>query len=322
MMTEPVITVRVVAIHYEGENVLSFRLRALDGSRLPDFEPGSHVDVFLPGGLTRSYSLSNGDAAEGYRLTVAKDRASKGGSVYMHDHIRVGQTLEIGHPRNNFKLEHDVPLTVMIAGGIGVTPFVSMIERLNASGAAWRLHYCVRTRSRAALLEELGGLGAAANGELVTYFDEEPAGGALSVSQVLSSLPADAHVYCCGPGGMLDAFRTNAKALGIADQRVHFEYFNADVALAVEGGFSLKLLKSGLDLLVPKGKTILDVVTEAGIDVPYSCQEGVCGACETKVVQGRPDHRDMILSDVEREESKTMMICCSGSKTPELVLDL
>jgi len=321
-MTEPLFPARLVNVRYEATDVLSFLLLPTTHDLPTRVEPGSHIDVHLPNDMMRSYSLSNGPGEmEGYRLTVARDANSRGGSTYMHDVLRVGQILQISKPRNNFELVEHAPMSVFISGGIGVTPFVPMLARLNELKRPWRLHYCVRSRDRAALLSEIEALTAAGSGELIPNFDEDPAG-VLDLAATLRSVPDDAHVYCCGPTGMLNAYRSGAEAAGIPADRVHFEYFSSDVQSATEGGFTVVLHKSGGEVAVPLGKTILHALTEHGLNVPYSCEEGICGACETRVVEGIPDHRDMILSDLEREEGKTMMICCSGSKTPRLVLDL
>lgn len=320
-MTEPLFPARLVSVRYEAVDILSFLLQPLDDQLPGSVGPGSHVDVHLPNGMMRSYSISNGpDLAEGYRLTVARDAASRGGSVFMHDSLRVGQILQISKPRNNFELAEDAPMSVFFAGGIGVTPFLPMVARLNEIGKPWRLHYCVRTRDRTALLKELQDLAAAGRGELCPNYDEDPAG-MLDLGKTLAEISEDAHVYCCGPTPMLTAFRERAAALGIADSRVHFEYFSSEVENATEGGFTIVLHKSGDEIAVEPGQTILDALIRHGIDVPYSCEEGICGACETRVIEGIPDHRDMILSEAEREEGKTMMVCCSGSKSPRLVLD-
>lgn len=322
-MTESTVPLRIVAIRYEAQGVLSFVLRRPDGAPLPPIDPGAHVDLHLPNGLMRSYSLSNGLGDAGaYRLTIARDAKSSGGSIWLHDQLRVGQLLEVSAPRNNFTLATAAPYSVFIAGGIGVTPFLPMIVSLNMAGKPWRLHYCVRTRDRAALLEELEALAADGMGELVPNFDEEPNGAMLDLGAVLAGLPADAHVYCCGPGGMLDAFRAGAQAADIAEERVHFEYFSGDVAAATDGGYVVECRQSSKEVVVQPGQTILEALKAAGIDVPFSCEEGVCGACETRILSGVPDHRDLILSERERSEGKTMMVCCSGSKSERLVLDI
>lgn len=322
-MSEPVFPVRLLQIRYEATDICSFVLGKLDGEDLPLVEPGAHVDVHLGNNLMRSYSLSNGMGDAGlYRLTVARDANSKGGSTFMHDRLRAGQTLQISAPRNNFALDEQADLSVFIAGGIGVTPYLPMMCRLNAIGKRWRLHYSVRTPDRAALLPEIEALAAGGAGEVCPNYDEVPGGAMLNLPALLAALSEGAHVYCCGPSGMLDAFRRGADTAGIPAERVHFEYFSSNVESATGGGFTIVMAKSGQEVVVPAGQTILHAVNDAGANVPYSCEEGVCGACETRVIEGTPDHRDMILSESERAESKTMMICCSGSKSARLVLDL
>ncbi len=320
-MTEPLFPARIIAIELAAEDILSFTLRPLD-STLPDqIDPGSHVDVQLPNGMMRSYSLSNGlEHKRGYRLTVARDANSRGGSTYMHDHLRVGQIVEISKPRNNFHLAEDAALSVFFAGGIGVTPFIPMITRLNLIGRAWRIYYCTRNQERAALVDELMQLEAEGTGTLVSHYDD--VAGLFDLQGTLRSLPADTHVYCCGPKGMLDAFRTGAGDVGIPGHQVHFEYFSADVDNATEGGFVVVLNQSGREFTVNPGQTLLKALVEQGVNIPYSCEEGICGACETRVIDGTPDHRDMVLSEDEKKANRTMMVCCSGSKSDRLVLDL
>ena len=317
------LTVLVREIRYESIDVLSLCLEPSDDTPLPPVDPGAHIDIHLANGQVRSYSLSNGLSPRlGYRLTIARDANSTGGSTFVHDEIRVGQTLTISKPRNNFELNEDAKLSVFISGGIGVTPFLPMMVRLNQLNRPWRIHYCVRTPERAPLLQEINILAAEGKGEVLPLFDEEPGAEMLDIKKTLRELPDSAHVYCCGPSGMLDAFRSSADESGLADERVHFEYFSSNVAADTEGGTVLQLMKSNTTVQVQEGQTILDAIIEAGVDVPYSCSEGVCGACETAVLEGEPDHRDMVLSESERAANKTMMVCCSGSKSAKLVLDL
>lgn len=320
-MTEPLFPAQIVAIELAAQDILSFHLRPIDPSAKIVVDPGSHLDVQLPGGVMRSYSLSNTPLQrKAYRLTVARDAKSRGGSTYMHDALRVGQIVEISAPRNNFRLAEDAGLSVFFAGGIGVTPFVPMIARLNALGKKWRLHYCVRDRSRAALVDDLAELEAGGGGEFLLNCDDVD--GILDLRSALAAAPSDAHLYCCGPMAMLDSFRKYAGEAGFVDSQVHFEYFSADVQTATEGGFVVALNKSGRELSVEPGETILQALVKNGVSISYSCEEGICGACETRVLEGTPDHRDGILSDEEKKNSKTMMVCCSGSKSPRLVLDL
>ena len=306
--------VRVKSATWEAPGILSYELRALDGGELPAFTAGAHVDLSLPGGLVRSYSLINPQSERHrYVIAVQKDRASRGGSKWVHDSVRPGDVLTLDGPRNNFSLNEAAPHSIFIAGGIGITPILSMTERLSSLGRPWELVYCARTRAAAAFVERL-------KGAVRFNFDEEPGGKVLDIAQVVSAAPADAHLYCCGPNGMLAAFE--AATAGLPRERVHVEYFTAKEAPATEGGFTVVLAKSRREFTVPPGKTILETLLDAGLDVAYSCREGVCGTCETKVLEGTPDHRDLILTEEEQASGGTMMICCSGSRTARLILDL
>lgn len=321
-MTEPMFPVRIRSLTWEATDVFSFLLAPVDGQALPSFDAGSHIDLHLPNGLMRSYSLSGASAVGDYRVTIARDPNSTGGSIYLAETIRPGTTIDISAPRNNFALDEAAARSVFIAGGIGVTPFLPMMQRLNAIGKPWRIHYSVRTRDRAALIGEIEALAAAGAGEVHLHVDEENGGQLLDVGGKIRALDAGDHVYCCGPIGMLDAFRKQCSEAGVPDERVHFEYFKSNVETATGGGYELVLAKSGKTVRVEEGQTVLTALLSVGINIPYSCEEGVCGACETRVLAGEPDHRDMILSDAERASNKTMMVCCSGSKSPSLTLDL
>jgi ferredoxin-NADP reductase len=316
-------SVRVIAIRYEAAGISSFVLRRVDGLPFPAVDPGAHIEIRLPIGSTRSFSLSNGRADQGdYRLTVARDARSTGGSAFMHDNIKVGDVFAISGPRNNFVLVSDAAQSIFIAGGIGITPFVPMLVALNESGRAWKLIYFVKTRDRAALLTEIEALAAAGRGEVACIFTGERDGRTFDIDGILGSAPPQAHVYCCGPIGMLNSFRINAERHRVAPERVHFEYFSSEVEASTEGGFTVVLQRSGKEVIVHPGQTILEAIEAIGIDVPCSCLEGICGSCETKIISGIPDHRDMIYTERERKEAKTMMICCSGAKSARLVLDL
>lgn len=320
-MSGPTLEVRVKSVTFEAERIHSYELRPLAGGALPPFTAGAHVDVHLPHGATRSYSLINPQGeTHRYVIAVAHDAASAGGSRYMHERLRAGDRLTIGEPQNNFTLAEDAPLSVLIAGGIGVTPIFCMVQRLTALGRAWELHYSARTREAAAFLEPLEALRDAGGATLVVNFDHEPGGRMLDIEAIVCATPADAHLYCCGPTGMLDAFERAAQAR--PPERVHVEYFSAKEAPARGGGFTVVLEKSNRSVFVEEGKTILETLLDEGVDPAHSCMEGVCGTCETRVLEGIPDHRDLVLNDAEKAANKTMMICCSGAKTPTLVLDL
>lgn len=308
---------RVRSATWEAPNIVSYELRPLEGGELPAFTAGAHIDLTLPNGLIRSYSLVNAQAERHrYVIAVQKDRASRGGSKWVHENFRPGDILTVNGPRNNFALNEAAAKSIFIAGGIGITPIISMTERLSALKRDWELVYCARKRGDTAFAQELEKLGA----RVRFNFDEEPGGKMLDIAAVVRAAPADAHLYCCGPLPMLNAFEAATAAL--PRERVHVEYFTAKEPPAVGGGFKVVLAKSGKEFNVPPGKTILDTLLDAGLDIPYSCMEGVCGTCETKVLEGTPDHRDLILTEDEHAAGKSMMICCSGSKSETLVLDL
>lgn len=312
--------VRIHCIRYEARDVLSFSLRSPEGN-LPLWTPGSHIDVHLPNGLVRSYSLSNAHPSnEEYRFTVQLDSATRGGSKAMHETLRVGQFLEITPPRNNFELCETAERSVFFAGGIGVAPLIPMTQRLSDLGRRWTVYYCIRTPDRAAHVEELERAAALNSSNLILNYDEIPGGRMLDLPALIGALKGDTHLYCCGPDGMLNSFRKAAAAF--PSEQVHFEYFSSPVEAESGGGFIVELAKSGREINVKPGQTILEALRDAGVEVASSCEEGVCGTCETRVLAGKPEHRDLILSERERAESRTMMICCSGSLSDRLVLDL
>lgn len=311
----------VRSIRYEAQDIISLELTAPSGAPLTPFSAGSHIDLHLPQGFVRSYSLMNADSCtDRYMIAVYREPNSNGGSRYIHTGLHVGQTLTVSGPRNHFSVADDGDRHVLFAGGIGITPICSMVERLSRLGKEWTLYYCAQTAAKAAFCDELGALAARSRGQVIFNFDGEPGGQMLDISAKVAAEPEDVHFYCCGPKGMLDAFRTACAEH--PDSHVHFEYFSADTLAATEKAFTLVLAKSGARLTVPQGSTILQVLLAHGIDIPYSCEQGICGACETKVLRGAPDHRDQILSHDERVSGTTMMICCSGAISHELELDL
>jgi tetrachlorobenzoquinone reductase len=320
-MTERVVSVRVKRISYEAERINSYELVPLDGRELDPFTAGSHVDLHLPDKMIRSYSLLN-DQRERHRYVIAvnRDAASRGGSSFLHDQLRVGDILTVSATKNNFPLREDADASVLIAGGIGITPLLSMIRRLEVLERRWDLFYAARTRGAAAFLDELGRLRPNVHLNLHVDVDDERSGRMFDLASIVKEAPARAHLYCCGPAPMLEAFE--AVAADRPRDCVHVEYFQAREAPALEGGFEVKLAKSNRTVAVKAGKTILDSLLEAGITPNYACSEGVCGTCETRVLEGMPDHRDQYLSEGERASDKTIMICCSGSKSRTLVLDL
>ena len=253
-------------------------------------------------------------------IAVNKDAASRGGSKFMHETVRAGDIVTIGVPRNNFPLVESAEHSVLVAGGIGITPIWCMIQRLQAIGRSWELYYAARNRQSTAFLDELRDLDHGIHLNLHFNFDAESDGKMLDLAAIVQTATPATHLYCCGPIPMLVAFEK--ATTGIPPERIHVEYFAAKDSAAAEGGFAVELARSQRSLFIPVGKTILDTLLDENIDVAYSCMEGICGSCETRVLEGIPDHRDLVLTKEEKAANKTMMICCSGSKSKKLVLDL
>ncbi|VTU13187.1 Phenoxybenzoate dioxygenase subunit beta [Variovorax sp. SRS16] len=319
-MTSEVQSLRLSAIRYEAEAIASFQFQHPDAAPLPAFAPGAHVDVHLPNGLIRSYSLSN-ESSETHRyvVTVARDVNSRGGSAYMHDKLHVGQLLKVGVPANHFPLDESASDTVLIAGGVGVTPIWCMAQRLERLGRPVKVFYASRSRANAAFSKDFEALGRRHAACVHLHFDDER--GLLDIRKLVSeNVGAGTHVYCCGPTPMLQAFE--AACSHLPPECVHVEYFKAKDAPITADGLELVLAKSQKTLRVGHGKTVLDAILEAGIDVPYSCMEGICGSCEVPVLDGVPDHHDSVLSAKQKASNSTMLICCSGAKSSRLVLDL
>ena len=314
--------VRVRATTYEAQKVLGFELVPLEpATELPAFTAGAHIDVHLPGGLLRSYSLLN-DPRESrrYCLGVNLEAQSRGGSRHMHEQLRTGSVLTISKPRNLFEMDESSPFNVFIAGGIGITPLLSMIARSQALGTPWRLHYAARTRQHAGFLDLLAAYQGQPGADVQLNFDQEPGGQMLDLNAVISALPVGAHVYACGPQPLLAAYEQATFSLPPA--RVHREYFAAQEAAATESGYTVTLARSQRTLQISPGQTLLEGLLAIGAEPTFSCQQGICGTCEVRVLEGTPDHRDMVLTEAEKAANDRMMVCCSGAKSARLVLDL
>jgi len=319
MSNSSTISALVHTLRHEAEGIISVELRPWGDTVFAPFEAGSHIDLHLPNGLVRSYSLLNAPSDQGrYVVGILRDRASRGGSRYVHEQLRVGTQLQISQPRNNFALDTRASHSVLVAGGIGITPIYCMFRQLLALGRSAELIYCARSRAEAALVDEISGLGA----KVLYHFNDEK-GGLPDLASYLAGRPADTHFYCCGPTPMLDAFEQTCERLGYP--HAHIERFTAAEVAASEDAqdsYSVELSKSGKTVSVEPGLNLLDVLLEAGCDIEYSCREGVCGSCETRVLEGDVDHRDGVLTKAERAANKSMMVCVSGCKSRRLVLDL
>ncbi len=309
------ITTRIQCIEDVAYDVRQYTLDRVGGGHLPDAEPGAHIDVHLSNGLVRQYSLvTPGTSPTSYKIGIKRDPYGRGGSKFAFDHLKTGDALQISVPRNNFALDETAPHTLLIAGGIGITPIWAMAQRLQEIGKPWKMHYACRSRRDAPFLSELASLPF-----VRLHFDDEDGGRFLDVEAIVTRVSRHTHLYCCGPRAMIDGFV--ASAAHIPPSQVHVEYFSADLAPDISGDFLVELRQSGREFLIPPGRTILSVLQEAGLDVPCSCEQGICGSCEMTVLSGTPDHRDSVLSDADRASNRKIMICCSGSKTDRLVLD-
>lgn len=308
----------LTCIRLGSRNTNIYSFERADGGVLPGTSPGAHIALHLPDGMERQYSLMQGEEhPTAYHIAVKREEDGRGGSRWIHDQLRVGMSLTINAPQNHFPLNEGADYSVLIAGGIGITPIYAMALRLRELGRPFELHYTVRSRADAILLKELG-----AWPNVAIRIGEESGGTKFPLADIVAAAPPQAHLYCCGPNEMLSVFEEAGVAGARPPKFMHVEYFAPKFEAATDHQFVIELARSQLELVVPAGKTIIEVVREAGVYVPYSCSEGVCGACETTVISGTPDHRDSILSEEEREANATMMVCCSGAKSDRLVLDL
>jgi tetrachlorobenzoquinone reductase len=314
------IEVRLTDIEAVARDTNVYTFRRPDGGRLPPYAPGAHIDIHLPNGLVRQFSLLNPDAdPESYVVGIKRDAASRGGSSYIFDKLQVGDTLKISAPRNNFPLVEDAEHVTLFAGGIGITPIWCMVQQLAANNRPWKLYYSCRSRADMAFLAALEKF---APGSVHLHFDEEADGKFLDLDAAIGAAPPNAHFYCCGPNPMLKAFE--AAAAKQPRHRVHVEYFTPkeEAAAATLGGFWVELARSGEEYFIPEGKKVLEVLFDAGVDVDYSCELGICGECVTRVISGIPEHHDSVLSEEEQATNEKVMICCCGCKSERLVLDM
>jgi len=298
-----------------AEGVVSLELGLPGGAALPSWAPGAHIDLALGNGLTRQYSLcgSVGNRAS-WRVAVLREQASRGGSAWIHANVNAGTRLRVRGPRNNFPL---LPASryVFIAGGIGITPLLSMVAEAHASGADWAVHYGGRARARMAFIAELGSYG----GRVALAPRDE--GARLDLASILRVPAVPTLVYCCGPSPLLEAAAAHCRAW--PGNPLHVERFAADPVGSQDNlPIEVELRASGMTIAVPPELSVLQAVENAGVYVLSSCAEGACGSCETTVLEGEVDHRDSVLGEDERAAGDTMMICVSRAKSGRLVLDL
>jgi len=304
----------------QGDGVVVLDLGAADGSALPAFEAGAHVDIHIAPGLVRQYSLCSDPAdVSRYRLGVLKDPASRGGSVGVHDTLHEGREVQISVPRNLFPLEAGASRSVLLGGGIGITPMIAMAHALQRQGADFELHYCGRSRERSAFLDELAQAPFA--GRVFTHFDDEGENQRLDLATVLGTGAPGTHMYTCGPSGFMDWVIAGARQQGYAEDHIHKEYFQVETD-ASGAGFEVVAARSGKTVQVAEGQSIVAALAGVGIKVEVSCEQGVCGTCLCDVLEGTPDHRDVYLTEEEKQTNEQIVLCCSRARDQRLVLDI
>ncbi|MBB3139593.1 PDR/VanB family oxidoreductase [Halomonas organivorans] len=318
-MTQDTLTLRVVRRQEHTDEIAVLELVTVDGSALPPFEAGAHIDLHLGEGLVRQYSLSNAPTeGDRYRLGVLNDPDSRGGSRAVHERLHEGVEVVASEPRNHFPLAATAEHSLLVGGGIGITPMIAMAHALKVAGRSFELHYCCRSRDKAAFLVELEGT---FGDSLVLHFDDQGAEQRLDIEALLAAQGDAAHLYVCGPSGFMDWVIGTAGEAGWPNERVHFEYFNAEVDTS-GGAFEVEAAASGVSVWVEEGMSIAQALKDAGVKVDVSCEEGVCGTCICDVLEGTPDHRDHFLNDEEKADNDQMAVCCSRAKSERLVIDL
>lgn len=308
---------QIIACNSEAENILELELAPVDGARLADYKAGAHVDIRIAPGVVRQYSLVGLSGSETYRLGILKHPEGRGGSLAMHTLAKVGAMLDVGTPRNNFSIAERGSGALLFAGGIGITPMLALADELAHSGESFVLHYSVRSKENAGFLSYISSKPWA--NRVLLHSSQD--GQRLDFSNALIDLPANGHIYTCGPTGYMDAVIAAARAVKIADDHIHFEPFAAEIDKTGEA-FVVKLARSGREILVGANQTILEALEANQIEVEKSCLAGVCGSCATGVLDGVPEHRDLVLTDTQKAENRLITVCCSRSKTRSMTLDL
>ena len=312
------ITGKILETSALTDRISTFTIGPAQGAELPGYEAGAHITITLPDGQTRAYSLIWWDqipqTPSDYMIAVQREDDGKGGSTQMHQ-LEPGDTITFAPPKSDFPVQTDAP-AVLLAGGIGVTPLISMAAALVDAGQRLRFHYAGRSKS---VMAFHGALDRWLGPAFALHCDDAET--ALNLDTVLSDL-GEAHLYVCGPRGLIDAARGMAETKGIPAERIHFELFEAASDQAGDQPFEVEVASTGAVYTVAAGQTIIEALEDAGVDVMYDCQRGDCGICQCDVVSGTPDHRDVVLSEAERASGEVIQICVSRSKSPRLVLDI
>jgi len=318
------LAVRIARKQIEAQDICSLELVAQQGE-LPAFSAGAHIDVVLPGPqgeLIRQYSLCNAPGeTHRYQIAVLREPQSRGGSQRVHDGLAVGDLLRISVPRNHFPLAAHAPHSLLLAGGIGITPLLAMAEQLSHQGAPFTLHHATRSRARTPFLDRIAA--AAYAQQVVHHHSEGDSAQRLDIAAILARAAAGSHLYVCGPQRLIDAVLATARGQGWPQDRLHCEYFSgAPIDTSGDGAFELEIASTGQVITVQAKQTALHALHAAGLDIASSCEEGVCGTCLTGVKSGEPDHRDLYLTTEEHQANDQFMPCCSRARSARLMLDL
>lgn len=305
--------------HVEGQNIAVLEFESATKDKLPAIEPGAHIDVHLPNGLVRQYSLCQNPSDEGiFRLGILRDPQSRGGSISAFDDLKEGMSLQVSAPKNLFQLVA-APHSILIGGGIGITPLITMAYQLAQQGASFELHYCGTSPDNSAFVDEIQ------QGVLAPfttfYFKSEGASHREFFSNVIEKADRHSHIYTCGPIGFMDWVTNLALSHEFNPQQIHKEYFQADIDMSGDS-FEVVAQRSGKTVTVAATETILQALAKEGIHIEMSCEQGVCGTCMCDVIDGEPDHRDVYFTDEEKASNEQILVCCSRAKTPQLVLDI
>ncbi|MFL9886682.1 PDR/VanB family oxidoreductase [Paraburkholderia agricolaris] len=313
---------KVVAKIAEAEDIVSFEFADPDGKSLPPFTAGAHIDVEGPTGVVRQYSLCSNPAERlRYQIGILRTPDSRGGSRAMYDSVNVGDIVKVSIPRNHFELVETNQHSLLIAGGIGITPILAMAERLTNLGVTFVVHYCARSLRRAAFTDRIRQ--SSYGFRVHHHFDEGPKDQQFNIIEVLPQQPEGTHLYVCGPTGFLDSVLGAARCNGWSEDHLHCEYFGATTGTSQgDRPFQIRIASTGKVITVAANQTAASALAEEGVDIPLSCEQGVCGTCITPVVDGEPDHRDHYLSEAERVRNDQFTPCCSRAKTSMLVLGL
>lgn len=306
----------------ETSDIATFELVGVGGAALPAFTAGSHVDIQLPGGYIRQYSLCN-DPSETHRYVVGvlKDPKSRGGSKSIHEQVSEGDTLTISEPRNLFPLVEDAKQSLLLAGGIGVTPILCMAERLSRLHASFKMHYCTRSVAKTAFRDRLSE--PAFHAHVSHHYDDGAPDQKLDIPSLLAKQAPETHLYVCGPKGFMDAVLGAARSSGWPESQLHYEFFGAEIVSEDgDSAFEVELALTDRVITVAKDQTVVEALEAEGIELQVSCEQGICGTCLTRVISGVPDHRDMYLTPEEQAANESFLPCCSRSKTARLVLDI